>query len=102
MRVVDYRFISLYNMHYKLISKVIANRLKLLLPQLISDSQSTFVLEKQITNIILLVYEIIHFLKKKDKGKQDFMSLKLDMNKTYDKVEWDYLECTLSVMGFPH
>lgn len=56
---------------------------------------------RQITENILIAYELIHFSKKKNQGKKGFMSIKLDMSKAYDCVEWDYLEHTLGVMGFP-
>lgn len=82
--VVDFRLISFCNVLYKLISKVIANRLKPILPALISDSQSAFVLKRHITNNILVAYEVFHFLRRKKKGNQGFMSLKIDMSKAYD------------------
>lgn len=62
--IMDYRLISLCNILYKLIFKVIANRLKSLLPIVISNSQSTFVLRIQITDNILVAYEVIYFLRK--------------------------------------
>lgn len=55
----------------------------------------------QINDNNLIVYEFILFLRRKDRGKKEFMSIKLDMIKTDDRVKWDYLEHTLSVMGFP-
>lgn len=76
--------------------------LKIVLPSLISDSQSAFVSGKEITDNILVAYEIIHFLKMTNKGKQRFMSLKLYMSKAYDHVEWNYLECILKVLSFPN
>lgn len=87
VKVVDFSLIiSLCNVIYKLISKTIANRLKIILSQIVSDSHSTFVLRRQITNNILVVYENFHFLRKK-KGKQGFISIKLYMSKAYNRVE---------------
>lgn len=100
--VADYHSISHCNVFYKLSSKVISNRLRAFLPLVIFDSQSTFVPERQITNNILVTYEVIHFLKEKTKSKQDFMSLKLDISKVYNHMKWGYLECTLVVLGFPN
>lgn len=71
------------------------------LSSIISKSQSGFVLGRQITDNILIAYEIMHFLKRKNKGKRGFMSIKVGHEQTYDIVEWDYLEQVLTVLGFP-
>lgn len=81
--------------------EVIANKLKLLLPTLIFDSQSVFVIRPQITDNILVTYVVIHFFRRKNKGNQCFIFLKLDISKAYDRVKWDYLECILMKLGFP-
>lgn len=99
--VADYHRISFCNILYKLISKVIANRLSLILPHVIFDFQSAFVPERQITDNILVAYEIFYFLRRKTKGKHGYMSFKLDMSKAYERVEWGYLKRTLKVLGFP-
>ncbi|XP_042952134.1 uncharacterized protein LOC122289223 [Carya illinoinensis] len=98
--VSDYRPISLYNMINKLISKILANRLKLCLPAIISPSQIAFVPGRLITNNVLVAYEMIHFLRRKRKGKDGFMSLKLEMSKAYDRVEWSFLQKVMEQMGF--
>lgn len=98
--VENYHPISLCNILYKLISKVIANRLKGVLFTLIFDSQSAFVHERQITDTIMAAYEIIQVFRTRKKGKKGFMSIKLDMSKAYCRVEWDYLERILLVRGF--
>jgi hypothetical protein len=99
-RVTDFRPISLCNVIYKLISKVLANRLKKFLPQIISQTQSAFVEGRHITDNILAAFETLHTMQTKLKGKQGFMALKLDMSKAYDRVEWGFLEGVMSRLGF--
>ncbi|KAL0338469.1 UNVERIFIED_CONTAM: putative mitochondrial protein [Sesamum angustifolium] len=97
----QFRPISLCNVIYKIASKTIANRLKVILDKIISPAQSAFVPGRLITDNILLAFELNHFLNTKSKGAQGFMALKLDVSKAYDKVEWPFLEQVLFCLGFP-
>jgi len=67
---------------------VLANRLKVILPYIISESQSAFQFDKAISDNILVAYETLHHMKTKNSGKIGSMALKLDMSKAYDRVEW--------------
>ncbi|KAA3472112.1 reverse transcriptase [Gossypium australe] len=96
----QFRPISLCNMIYKIIAKVMVNRMSLILGQCIDVAQGAFIPGRQISDNTLIAYEILHSLKSRKHCKQSHFALKLDMSKAYDRVEWDFLAGMLSKMGF--
>eukprot|EP00253_Pinus_taeda_P020461 PITA_20461 len=92
-----FRPIALCNIIYKIVSKVVALRLKPLLPGIISPEQSGYVEGRKITDGIILSHEIIHSLKH---SKKPGMLLKIDLSKAFDSISWDYIKKTLSAFGF--
>ena len=87
-------------MIYKLISKVLVNRLKQVLLNIVSNSQSAFLSGRLITDNVLVAFETLHYLKRKTQGKLGYVALKLDMSKAYDRMEWIFLEKVIRHVGF--
>lgn len=87
--------ISLCNVLFKIISRVMANRLKVLLPKIISPNQGVFVLGRNIYDNTILASEIANYLFRRQRGKMGFMSLKLDISKAYDCIEWASYDISL-------
>ena len=99
-RVTEFRPTSLCNVLYKIFLKVLANRLKRVLPHLISKHQSAFIKGHLITDNIMVAFETLHYMKNRNSGKNGFMALKLDISKAYDQVEWSFLREVMKRMGF--
>jgi hypothetical protein len=96
----DFRPISLCNVTLKVITKTIANRLKGMLPEVISPNQSAFIPGRLITDNTIVSYEVFNFFKQ-SKSNKGYIGIKTDMAKAYDRVEWIFLQTTLETIGFP-
>ncbi|CAN1136998.1 Transposon TX1 uncharacterized 149 kDa protein [Linum perenne] len=95
----DYRPISCCNVIYKVISKVLANRLSRALPSLIGLDQSAFVKGRLIRDNVLLAREMLRSYNKSCVSPR--CALKIDIMKAFDSVEWGYLLDIMAAMGIP-
>ncbi|KAG6413120.1 hypothetical protein SASPL_125821 [Salvia splendens] len=95
--IKDFQPISIIGSIYKIIAKNLAKRIANVLPELISETQSAFVKNRKILDGALIAKEVVWWLKK---TRQKAAILKLDFQKAYDTVRWDFLEETLVGMGF--
>ncbi|GJX71997.1 RNA-directed DNA polymerase, eukaryota, reverse transcriptase zinc-binding domain protein [Tanacetum coccineum] len=98
-KVLDYRPIACCNVLYKIISKILTNRIKTALCKIVSPTQSAFIPGRQITDNILLTQELLRGYTWKNGPKR--VAMKIDIQKAYDTVNWDFLECTLKEFEFP-
>ena len=93
----DFRPISLLRGLYKLLAKVLANKLKKVLGKVVSVDQNAFVRSRRILDVSLIANEVIDFWhKRKEKG----LICKLDIEKVYDNINWNFLMKVLHKMGF--
>ena len=90
--ISQYRPISLSNVLYRVYSKVLANRLKKVLPNIVSEQQSAFMTNRLISDNIMVTFETLHYMRNHSTGNTGYMALKLDMSIAYDRVEWLYME----------
>ncbi|GJR77142.1 RNA-directed DNA polymerase, eukaryota [Tanacetum coccineum] len=94
--VKDFCPISLIGSMYKIITKVLANRLSLVISELVSDVQSAFVSNRHILDGPFILNELLSWCKHKSKA----LIFKIDFEKAFDSVRWDYLMRFLANYGF--
>ena len=99
-RMKDFWPRSLCNVLYKIITKVLVNRLRPFIPELISSMQSGFVHGRNTQDNSILAQEIMHYMKK-SKDKKGMVAYKIDLEKAYDRVDWHFLRVMLGKFGFP-
>jgi len=94
----DFRPISLIGCMYKVLAKVLANRLREVLGSVISKSQSAFVKGQQILDGILVANEAVDEARRFNK---ELLMFKVDFEKAYDSVDLSYLDSVMCNMNFP-
>jgi len=93
----DFRPIALVGCLYKILAKVLANRLRLIIGRVVTETQTTFVKERKILDGILIASEVVYDAKK---SKKELMLFKVDFEKAYDSVDWGYLDTVMNKMAF--
>lgn len=99
LEMKDYRPIACCNVLYKVVSKILANRLKFLLPRIILENQSAFVQGRLLMENVLLASELVKDYHKELISPRCLM--KIDISKAFDSVQWSFVLKSLSVLGFP-
>ena len=98
--ISHFRPISLCNTIYKLVTKILVQRLRPYMPNLISPCQTALVVGRQGSDNVIIAQETIYSLNKR-KGKEGFMVIKIDLEKAYDRLEWCFIRKVFTCFGFP-
>lgn len=96
VKMKEFMPISCCNVSYKVISKIIANRIKPLLPLLVNPNQSAFVKGRSIQDNILLMHSLVRHYQRN--GGPPCCAIKVDIMKAFDTLNWSYL---MSILKFP-
>lgn len=99
LSVAEFRPISCCNVLYKVIAKIIAERLQQVLPSIISSNQTTFIHNRAISDNILLTQELLKGYERKQISPRRM--LKLDIRKAFNTVAWSSIIAIMSRMNFP-
>ncbi|GKA92116.1 putative RNA-directed DNA polymerase, eukaryota, reverse transcriptase zinc-binding domain protein [Tanacetum coccineum] len=97
--VSDFRPISLIGCQYKIIGKLLANRLSSVIGDVISPEQSAFIKGRNILDGPLIINEVMDWYRKR---KKDLMIFNVDFEKAFDSLRWDFLDLVMEKLGFGH
>lgn len=95
----EFRLTSCCNITYKVIPKILVNKLKPQSPSLVDENQSAFIKTKTIYNNILLMHELVKNYNRTIGPK--YCDIKVDIMKTFDALRWQYLLLILKLLNFP-
>jgi Reverse transcriptase (RNA-dependent DNA polymerase) len=100
LRSTHFRSLSVCSMYYRLFTKLIANRIKQVIANLVPQNKATFLKGWNIQNNVFLMKEVMHsFQDNRYKGKT--FALNVDLYKAFNYLSWSYLEVLLQQYGFP-
>ena len=95
-----YRPISLCTVFYKTVTKIIVTRLQALLLDLVGPYQTSFIPSRHIKENIIIAQEVVHSMRRK-LGKKGLMAIKIDLEKAYDRLNWNFIHETLMELALP-
>lgn len=97
--IKEYRPIACCTVLYKLIAKVLANRIQQVIAKVISETQAGFIPGRKVADNIILTHELVKAYNRKNISPR--CMIKVDIQKAYDTVDWCYLEQVMAALGFP-
>ncbi|XP_071706748.1 uncharacterized protein [Rutidosis leptorrhynchoides] len=92
----EYRHISLISSYYKIVAKLLSNRLRKVIPSLVGTEQSAFIKGRNILDGVLIANEIIEYVKRK---KSKCLIFKVDFEKAFDSLSWEFLMEVMGILG---
>ncbi|KAK4262419.1 hypothetical protein QN277_027981 [Acacia crassicarpa] len=97
--VTHFRPISLCTVHYKCVAKIITHRLKGVINELVSPFQASFIQGRHIQDNIIIGQELLHIMSR-NRSRRGLMAMKIDLEKAYDRIRWEFLQQVLIEAGF--
>ncbi|KAK2429733.1 hypothetical protein QL285_028147 [Trifolium repens] len=96
--ITQYRPIAMANFKFKIITKIIADRLASILPNLVSEEQKGFIKDRDIKDCLCIASEAANLIHNKAHGGN--LALKIDITKAFDTLDWSFLLKVLKTFGF--
>lgn len=97
--IKDYRHIACCSVLYKIISKILTNRMSSVMSYLVGSEQAAFVPGRYIHDNTILAQELIRGYSRKNTSAR--CMIKVDLQKAYDSVHWGFIDQLLRCFGFP-